>query len=51
VTYPNGANGSIAASPSALSLAFENSNNMVIARTTTNQLWTSFSVQDAVLVP
>ncbi len=50
-TYPDGTNGSIAASPSALSLPFENSNNLVIARTTANQLWMSFSIQDAFLVP
>jgi hypothetical protein len=44
-TYPSGA------SPSALSLPFENSNNLVITRTTANQLWMTFSIQDQFLTP
>ncbi|HTQ02379.1 MAG TPA: hypothetical protein VMI54_00930 [Polyangiaceae bacterium] len=51
VTYPNGTGGTQAVSPSALSIPLENSNNIVIARISTNQLWASFSEQDAFLVP
>jgi hypothetical protein len=51
VTYPDGSGSQAAASPSALAIPQENSNNMVMARTTTNQLYQSFSLPDIKLVP
>jgi hypothetical protein len=51
VSYPDGTTGTQAASPCALSIPLEASNNIVLARISTSQLWASFSVDDALLVP